>query len=248
MNRKQKLHVTNIFSFFILLLFNFILPFNERLPSIEKNITNLFQPADYAFMIWGLIYILLAIWLYQQLSNNGDTNLYLQIGYWLPINFLLNALWLPLFTNQHYIVAFIDLLAILYTLIIIYATIQNSRNTTFFFRLPFSLYMGWSSLAILIQLSILFDIYDVYPFLEADELGWTIIFILLGGIASMAVTLINRDVVFSLVFIWGLVALIIEQHQNFPIVIASWMMVAALALTAGYQIFRFLQGNRQGRI
>src|SRR5699024_12377793 len=57
------------------------------------------QPAGFAFSIWGLIYVLLFAWIIK-LFCSGDGSVTARLTFWPVVNFLLNGLWILVFTQQ----------------------------------------------------------------------------------------------------------------------------------------------------
>ncbi|WP_044641727.1 tryptophan-rich sensory protein [Risungbinella massiliensis] len=246
MRKVQMLHVWNLVSFAILLLLYFVLPIGEQISLIAGQINSLFKPAEYAYGIWIPIYLLLAIWIFYRITTTNNQEIYLRIGYWLPINFGLNALWIYLFTERLFFLSLINILLILISLIFIYFTIQNSSTKTLFFRLPFSLYLGWISVATIEHFFIVLEVNGVNELLGFSEIVWTVILLLVGGIISLIFTNANQDISYSLGFIWAYITIIIQRNDVLPVVIAAWLVVGVLLATVAYQIYRFFQGNRQG--
>lgn len=246
MNKAQMLHVWNLVSFGILLLLYFVLPIGSQIAHINQQIDNLFKPAEYAYTIWMLIYLLLAIWLYYRIITRTSQEIYLRIGYLLPINFALNALWIYLFTKRLFLLSLIDMLLILVTLIFIYFTVQNSSSKTLFLRLPFSFYLGWISVTTIVNLFVVLEVHGANQLLGFSETAWTVILLLVGGIISLAFTLTNQDISYSLAFIWTYISIIIQRNDVLPVVIAAWLVVGVLLVTVAYQVYRFLHGNKQG--
>ena len=112
-----------------------------------------FVPAGYVFSIWGLIYLgLIAFSIYQVLPSQKDDKLLKKIypAYW--IGSLANVTWLFLWHYEVFSLTLIAMLALLASLLYIYLQISNAssnldRNQKWFVKLPFSIYLGWISVA-----------------------------------------------------------------------------------------------------
>ncbi|OIJ19056.1 hypothetical protein BKP45_14470 [Anaerobacillus alkalidiazotrophicus] len=63
----------NLFALIFVILINYLanaLPFNNQTTSeIANRLNVLFTPAGYVFSIWGLIYLLLIVWVLRQLPR-----------------------------------------------------------------------------------------------------------------------------------------------------------------------------------
>ena len=112
-----------------------------------------FVPAGYVFSIWGLIYLgLIAFAIYQALPSQQDNQLLKKIypAYW--IGSLANIVWLFLWHYNIFSLTLVAMLTILASLLYIYVQISKSgseldRNQKWFVKLPFSIYLGWISVA-----------------------------------------------------------------------------------------------------
>src|SRR6476620_9067972 len=138
----------------------------------------LIQPAGFAFSIWGIIYFLLFIWIMRIFFvNRWSGEIYTRIGYWLPANFLLNGLWIIAFTQEWVFLSVIIIIGLLLTLIVIYFKI-NRLDFRWYDRLPFSIYLGWVSVATIVNVFTWFVQSDTTTFLGLSEVPWTIIMLL----------------------------------------------------------------------
>lgn len=68
---------------------------------VADNNQAIIQPAGFAFSIWGLIYVLLFIWIIKRFfDNTWEGSLASRLTFWPILNFLLNGLWIVVFTQQ----------------------------------------------------------------------------------------------------------------------------------------------------
>lgn len=116
-------------------------------------------PAGWAFIIWALIYSLLAFYtVYQALpdsyapTRNNDL-IFNKMAYWVPINFTLNASWCLIFQQNNltvFILAEFVCIGMLYTAIyVMQQAVENRLNPWEFvgLRCGFSVYAGWLTVA-----------------------------------------------------------------------------------------------------
>ncbi|MCM3151889.1 TspO/MBR family protein [Priestia megaterium] len=197
----------------------------------SAQVPTLFTPAGYAFAIWGVIYLLLTIWVIRQFFAREDQKeIYARIGIWFFLNCLLNSAWIFIFQNDYYKLSLLVMLFILGTLMIVYSIIQHSRMTTWFMRLPISLYLGWISVATIVNVFVVFQANGIQRLLGLNELAWTIIMLLVGAVLGIMFTLKNRDAVYPLVFIWAYIAIAVKQSGNQPIVMTVIISIVLLAI------------------
>ncbi|MBO9130346.1 tryptophan-rich sensory protein [Bacillus sp. 165] len=229
----------NIISFALVLITNFLLPAGRNISQVSNSIDYLFKPAGYAFMIWLVIYFLLAVWLMRQFfCSEIEKAIYKKIGYWFSVNMLLNALWVLAFGNEHINISLLIMIGILLTLIVVYTRIQSSPNKTKLTRLPISMYLGWISIATITNVFTVYKANDITHLLGLNELTWTIIMLLFGGLLGAYFTLKNNDLVYPLVFIWAYAAIIVQRKNIESITTAAWIAIALLTAVTVYNGLR----------
>ena len=87
------------------------------------------QPSGYAFAIWGIIYMLIFVFVIYQaipshwgMSKRNDHLIFNEIGYWFTFNMIFNAVWLAIFQQYNlpaFFVSAIDIIALLVTSLMI---------------------------------------------------------------------------------------------------------------------------------
>src|SRR5699024_5985145 len=70
-----------------------------------------------------------------------------------------------------------------------------------FDRLPFSVYMGWVTIAAIVNIFTLAVNNDVETLIGLNELSWTIIMLIFAALAGIAVALRFEGLLYPLVFI-----------------------------------------------
>ncbi|MBY6085862.1 TspO/MBR family protein [Priestia flexa] len=206
---------------------------------VSDSVPTLFTPAGYAFAIWGLIYTLLIIWIIRQfIAREDQKEIYAKIGIWFFISCLLNSAWIFIFQYRYFTLALLVIVLFLVTLMIIYSIIQNSRMTTWFMRLPISIYIGWVSVATIVNVFVVFQANGIETLFGLGEQTWAIIMLVVGGILGVLFTRKNRDIAYSLVFIWAFIAISVKQSAYSGIVTTVWVVVVILALNIIVQLIR----------
>lgn len=187
----------------------------------------LITPANYAFAIWGLIYVgLIAYGIYQfRPAQQGDATIQ-QVDGWLTVACVAQIAWVYLFTVQQFWPSVIAMLIILGALVQAYLQLgigqeRVGRDRRWMAHIPFSVYLGWISVATIVNIaSALYSSQWNGWGLSADS--WTVVMIVVATAIALAVVLTRADVAFALVFIWAYVAIAIRQTQV-PII---WMTAA----------------------
>lgn len=232
--RSKWLKAANILGFIITIGMNILanaLPLNGRTTGeISSLYPNLFTPAPLTFSIWGLIFFLLLLFTgYQTFAKRPKDLEYIdRIGLLFLINSVAIALWLVFW---HYLLIFLStaaMLVILITLIAIYLQIRKVRNPNgaqkLFFLAPFSIYLGWISVATIANITVLLVSIGWNGFGIAPQV-WTSLVIAVAAILALIFLFKYRDVLYALVIIWALAGIILRHLTEFkgqyPAVIAS---------------------------
>lgn len=204
---------------------------------VSDQYRTLFTPADYAFAIWGLIYLALGAYVvYQAFFARADQRVYEQVAPWLMVNLLANSLWLPTFQYEQIALSVVFMLVILGSLVQVY--ILLTKDTTLpareraWVRVPFSLYLGWISVATITNLAV-FVKYSGWQIPDASEATWVVIMAVVGALLAVILARAARDGVYPLVFAWAYVAIAVKQAENTLIVPVAVGLAVGLVILGG---------------
>jgi hypothetical protein len=199
------------------------LPLNgQRTGEISDRFDVYFVPAGYVFSIWGLIYVgLLAYSIYQALPSQRENPRLRRTGWLYILSCAANVAWLFLW---HYEVFAFSLLAmglLLLSLIAIYLLLDTGRSRvpaaeTWLVRVPFSIYLGWITVATIANVTSLLDYLNWGGWGISPE-AWTIIMLLAGAIIASAVSITRGDVAYIAVIIWAFIGIAVK-HSDTPLV------------------------------
>lgn len=190
-----------------------ILPINGQTTSeISDRLDVPFTPAGYVFSIWGLIYILLAVWLIIAFKNrHTDKAVPGKIGTLFILSCLLNAFWLFSFHYEQFILSTIIIIALLLTLIAIHQSYRKS-DSRFGGRLPFSFYLGWVSVATIANINYTLKFHDVS--LGIGEIEGTIGLVIIAAILGIAGRYLSDDPFYALVFVWAILGIGVANSET----------------------------------
>lgn len=217
------------------------IPLNDRETGQLANENPVpFQPAGWAFSIWGVIYVLLFVYVVYSFLPVGRQNARIQrVGPLFLVANIANISWLLLW---HYeavggsLVAMTILLASLLGIYVIlwHRTVDPGRLSTLqrlIVRIPFSVYLGWISIAILANIQIWMSLggWSGGPF---GLQGWAVIFLLAGVLLAAAIAFFAHDAAYPLVFVWGYLGIAYEQWDDsrFISILAILMVIVVAAL------------------
>jgi|SRR6056297_65599 len=238
-----RLKVINVCAFLLVLIVNFLanyLPINGyNTGELSDMYPNIFVPAGITFSIWGLIYLLLAIFVVYQFISFKDEELIkeqiiIKIGYLFLISSLANAAWI---FAWHYAMPFLSLVVmavLLLTLIRLYLKLEigirdYSRKIYTIFILPFSIYLGWITVATIANVtSVLVDIN--WNGFGMSEVFWAVLVIVVGLIITLYTLLKRSDIAYSLVVVWAYLGIIIKRYFQDPDPIMIIVYTAAISI------------------
>lgn len=193
-------------------------------------------PAGYVFAIWGLIYALLGVFVvYQALPRHRDDARLERLGGAFALSCVWNVTWLLAWHNLQIELAWALIVALLMTLIVCYERLggpDTSRAEWVAVRLPFSVYLGWVTVATVANTAILFlDLgFDGDPW-------WGAVALLAATGIALAMLMRRQDVPFALVAIWALVGIAVAQGDRSDVIaVAATSLAALLAVAIGVQL------------
>lgn len=209
----RRIAIVNLIFFIVMIAINYYAGSNVRIIANEKSA--LIQPAGYAFSIWILIFFLLFLWVVKGFFvRSKKASVYIDTQRLIPINFLLNGAWILAFTQQKILLSTVIILLLLLSLIFIYRKIKQNINRGLFDLVPFSIYLGWVSIASIVNVFTYFVRNDIQTFIGFNELGWTVIILIFGCALAASFSLINQDALYSLVFIWSYIAIYVKGQEE----------------------------------
>ena len=196
-----------------------------------------FVPAGYVFSIWGVIYLgLIAFALYQALPSQRDNPRLVRMGAVFALSCVANIAWLFLWHYEQFPLTLVAMLALLGFLIAVYLRLGIGREAVpaaeqWMVRVPFSIYLGWVSVATIANVTSLLD-YLGWNGWGISEVGWTVVMLVIGAVLTTVVSLSRRDVAYALVIVWAFVGIAVK-HAGTPTVAITAVVAAVWAAGAG---------------
>jgi hypothetical protein len=194
-----------------------------------------FVPAGYVFSIWGLIYIgLIAFTVYQALPSERDNPRLVRIGGWVILANLANAAWIFLWHYLLFPMTLVAMLVLLAALVMIYLALKETRSAAsprerWLVQLPFSIYLGWITVAAIANVSSLLDFLNWNRFGISDAAWMGIILVVVAALA-WAMSLREHDAAYLAVLLWALAGIGVKFPQEGFVTIATWATFGAVAL------------------
>lgn len=221
----------------IVLAVNFLanyLPIGGRSTGdISATYPTLFTPAGFTFAIWGMIYLfLIAYVVYQLLPMNRDRKEFDRINRHFVVNCLGNAAWIFAWHYDWITLSLLLMMVILISLIGIYRHILPGKVRGFrdklFMRLPFSLYLGWITVATLANISVEQVAVGAENWM-LSEVVWTFVKLGCAGAIASVMVVRFRDPIFGSVVVWATYGITVMQAPT-PQVVGAAAAVMILVM------------------
>jgi len=200
-----------------------------------------FVPAGYVFAIWGLIYLgLIAFAIFQALPSQRENPRLRSTGWWISLGGLANIAWIFLWHYEVFAATLPVMLVLLGSLIAIYLRLGTgrtpvSRAETWMVRVPFSVYLGWITVATVANAT------QLLYFLgwNGGALGpevWTAVMLAVAVLLAWLMAITRRDVAYLLVLVWAFVG-IASKHAGTPTVSsAAWIATVLVAAAVVWSV------------
>lgn len=260
MRSLNALKIANVVAYILTLFMNFLSQTASRLgldifqytvAELGESRAIFFLPAGYVFAIWGVIYLGLAAFLvYQYRGQHGD-EVVEKIGWWFVLSCVGNITWLYLFLNDQIAISTIAILLILVSLITIYLRLgigrAVSRALKWAVHIPFSIYLGWVSVATVANIAAaLYAAGNEMMLFGITADVWTVIMMAIAAVLGLLMLYLRGDIAYALVIVWALVGIYVRPFDtplfadlaanmniglvNIGAVVAAVIIVAAIAI------------------
>ena len=213
---------------------------------VSAKYETLFTPAGYAFAIWGIIYLLLILFVSYQwfawFKRKEDRELK-QTGWWFALGNIANGLWIIAWLNEQMGLSVLLILVLLFSLIQLTIRLRLEIwdapvRIIAFVWWPVCIYLGWVIVATVANISVfLVSIGWQGGFLK--EQVWTVLLIVAATAIYLLLIKTRNMREAAVVGIWALVAIAVKQWQlNNEIVIAALTASAILFIAVAVHGFR----------
>ncbi|SHI29799.1 hypothetical protein SAMN02745146_0423 [Hymenobacter daecheongensis DSM 21074] len=213
-------------------------PFNGQTNAVVSGkYPTLLTPAGYAFSIWGLIFLSLIVYaVWQLLPAQRTSQLPDAVAKPLTLACVATGGWLVVFAYELLPLSVLVMVLILGALIVAFGRVRRRVRTGLtphWTSIPFALYLGWISVASVINITI-----------GLRELGWRtaengsvlLTFVLLAVVVALGLVIgsVFRNVVYPLVIAWALVGIWVAQRGgSYPELALAALVGAAVVALGG---------------
>ncbi len=217
---------------------------------ISNQYPTLITPAGYVFAIWGIIYALLAVFVvYQALPSQRNKEFHNQVSALFILSSVFNVVWIFLWGYNYIAASVVPMLALLASLAAIYLRLKVgrsnvSRREKAFVHLPFSVYLGWISVAAAADIAAALSSAGWIKWTSTDAIWGIVAAIIVLGV-TLTVLATRRDIAFGLVIIWALVGIAVNQSAVPNIVYTAEIGAAVVAVALVAVLFRVKLGSKK---
>ena len=219
------------------------LPINgQNTGEISDRFKVYFVPEGYVFSIWGLIYLgLIAYAIFQALPSQRENPRLRATGWWVVLGGLANTTWIFLWHYEQFPLTIVVMLGLLATLLVTYQRLETGKISVpaaekWAVRLPFSIYLGWITVATVANATSLLDYLKWDGFGIADE-TWMMIVLGVVLIIAALMNFTRRDAAYAAVLLWALAGIGIKHAEVSPVAIPTWITFGLVALTLVVALF-----------
>lgn len=214
---------------------------------IAEKYQNLLSPADYTFMIWGVIYFLLAGFVIFQASKKRAYITEKCRG-WFALSCVFNSLWMVLWHYDLIGLSVVCMALLLISLIVLLQRLGDVRHNwqeKMWVQAGFGLYLGWVTVATILNVTswlvkTRWTAWGISPAL------WAMLLLLLGALLTLASVHRYHNGWFGVAVIWGYGGIIAQHVKGYQLqygwVIAAGVVTIALLL---WPIYRALTGKEK---
>ncbi len=242
----------NLAGFLAMIYVNYLsinLPLNGYTPQdLSEKYENLFVPAGFTFSIWGIIYTMIIIFLVGQLvAALNNSSLYDNVKSFFLQTCILNSFWLVAWHYEYITLSLLIMISLLLTLIQYYlkndfGTDRYSFLQKILIHAPFSLYLGWISVATIANVTT-FLVNSGWDGAPIGEANITAVMIITAALLGMIMQFRRGDVLYGLVIIWALYGIYakrtsVDLNPDFIIIYALLGGMVCVALTIFFNVLK----------
>jgi hypothetical protein len=213
------------------------LPLNgQNTGEISDRFDVYFVPAGYVFSIWGLIYLaLIGYSVFQALPARRDNPRLRRTGWLYVLSCVANVAWLFLWHYEVFELTILAMGTLLLLLIVIYVRLGTGRTRvspgeTWLVRVPFSIYLGWITVATIANATSLLDFLDWSGWGISPE-TWAVIMLVVASVIASLVSITRGDIAYVLVIVWAFLGIAVKHSDTQIVALTAVIAAVLVALT-----------------
>ena len=218
---------------------------------LSDQYPNLFVPSGLTFAIWGVIYLLLAIYVtygfIQSIRTPAQASFLRSIGVLFFVTCIANAAWIFSWHYEVLPLSVLFMVILLGTLAAIYLRLNVGRSAAgpaekYLVHLPMSVYFGWITVATIANVTAVLVAYKWNRFGLSEQL-WAIVMIGIGSVLALLILFQRSDIFYALVVDWAVLGILLKRAGEDPtsaqgVTITSIVCLVVLSLGIIVQLVR----------
>ncbi len=215
--RAQGLVIVSTVLYILMIIMNVLavlLPLNGLSTAvISSRYDTLFAPTGFTFSIWGVIYLALALEVILSISklreikdNFSHRQKFLTTALF-SISSLLNGIWIVFW---HFELLFLSVVTMVLLFVVLLLINIQLKKASIIDRLPFSLYFGWITIALIANIAAFIVSLGV-SYNSVGAVIQTSMIIIIASIITALTIFLQKDYVYGLVVIWALIGIIVRH-------------------------------------
>jgi hypothetical protein len=251
MSKDTTRQIANALSVVIALTVNILastLPLNgQNTGEISDRFPVYFVPAGYVFAIWSIIFIgWIAFAIYQFQPAQKENPRLQNLGYVFAISGLFNAAWLVCWHYNWFGLSVLVMLTLLVLLIVSYLKLNVGLTPIktaerWNVDVPFSIYLGWISVATVANISSWLYFVNWNGFGIAPQ-TWAVVMIAIASVLGLLMTITRRDSGYVFVLAWAFAGIAVKQAGVPLVANAAW---GGAVLALGLAIYSIIARRRK---
>jgi hypothetical protein len=218
---------------------------NTTTSAISDKYPSLFTPAGITFSIWGVIYLLMLIFIVVQLKGirKGDQPDYIStISVYFILSCLANILWIFIWQYNYITWTLVPMVLLLLCLIEVYTRLGVGKKDVpkrerYGVHLLFSVYLGWITVATVANVAAYLVAINWNRF-GVSEVTWFGVILTIATIIGILVIWTRKDLAYMLVLAWAFLGIIIKHLTSSTVqpLLAAYTAVMIVILIFAYII------------
>jgi len=216
--------------------------------AVSNKYHNLFQPTGATFSIWGVIYLLLGIFLVSQILTLGsestlDRTLLIKLNYLFSLTSIFNVLWL---FAWHYDTISLSVILMIVLLVLLAMIALIVKDTKILSQAAFGIYFGWITVATIANITIWLVKLGV-PHQTNFSIILTSIILIIGVLICAFVLYKTHNVFYGIVILWAYAGILIkhvsenEFNRSYPLIYSTTIISMVFLLGQIITLFLYLK-------
>ncbi len=216
--------------------------------AVSDKYPNLFQPTGATFSIWGIIYLLLGIFLVSQITSLSsisaiNSSILIKLNYLFALTSIINVLWLFAWHYDRIGLSVIFMIVLLVLLTLIAIPVKDTGRLS---QAAFGIYFGWITVATIANITIWLVKIGVFHDIKFSIVLTSIILII--GVLITAFVLLKTQLLFyGIVILWAYAGILIrhlsenEFNRSFPLIYSTTIFSLIIVLALVLHVFLYVK-------